>query len=241
MCLGKNLGGSELQKPSKPGKFLFSTLKCELSVIYSICSKTEMLSNEKTCKWSSNHCKWQQRIIKNDKWCIFTVYLENSWKNTILLSLLYLPYNCQVLLMRLHALLFLPSATLSMKQLESFSSTPNVAWVMNRAAAELWLLGKHQKALSCTLEFLICSHWSHTSAPLCHNWAEVRFLGIFMEELTGQVMSELLWTLALCTELHCWALDLIHCLLSFHIITGCPVTVKCTPATKQTLIRWNEL
>lgn len=47
MCLGKNLGRSELQKPSKPGKFLFSTLKCELSVIYSICSKTEMISNEK--------------------------------------------------------------------------------------------------------------------------------------------------------------------------------------------------
>lgn len=34
---GKNLGRSEkLQKASKMGKFLFSTLKCELSVIYSI-------------------------------------------------------------------------------------------------------------------------------------------------------------------------------------------------------------
>lgn len=74
----------------------------------SICSKTEMLSNEENCKWSSNHHKWQQRIIKNDKWSIFIVYLENSWAYTILFSLLYPPYNCQVLLMRLHALLFLP-------------------------------------------------------------------------------------------------------------------------------------
>lgn len=106
---GKNLGRSEeLQKASKTRKFLFSTLKCELSLIYTICSKTEMLSNEKNCKWSSNHHKWQQRIIKNDKWSIFIVYLENSWTYTILFSLLYPPYNCQVLLMRLHALLFLP-------------------------------------------------------------------------------------------------------------------------------------
>jgi len=76
---GKSLGRSdELQKASKTGKFLFSTLKCELSVIYSISSKTEMLSNEKTCKWSSNHHKRQQIIIKNDKWSISIVYLENS-------------------------------------------------------------------------------------------------------------------------------------------------------------------
>lgn len=44
---GKNLGRSkDLQKASKPGKFLFSILNSEFSVIYSICSKTEMLSNE---------------------------------------------------------------------------------------------------------------------------------------------------------------------------------------------------
>lgn len=62
---------------------------------------------KKNSKWSSNHHKWQQRIIKNDKWSIFIVCLENSWTCTILFSFLYAPYNCQVLLMRLHALLFL--------------------------------------------------------------------------------------------------------------------------------------
>lgn len=40
-------------------------------------------------KWNSNHRKWQQRIIKNDKWSIFMVYLENSWTYTILFSPVY--------------------------------------------------------------------------------------------------------------------------------------------------------
>lgn len=34
---------------------------------------------KKVCKWSSNHSKWQQVVIKCDKEYIFILYLGNLW------------------------------------------------------------------------------------------------------------------------------------------------------------------
>lgn len=86
-----------IAKGSKMWKFLFSTLKYNSLWSIQFVPRLKSFQIKKiniTCKWSSNHHKWQQRIIKNDKWSISIVYLENSWTYTILFNLFYHPYNC---------------------------------------------------------------------------------------------------------------------------------------------------